>query len=258
MVKYISMLIILLHFSGYFYNANCQNSVFIISDLDDTYKITNSAHFIPALFNIAFTKKSFVGNAELYKKISNDGKNLIILSKTPDIFRKRVIKLMEKDSIFPSEIILKKLKNNKDTYKVEAIKQILSQNPDYLLILIGDDVSHDHEVYAQILKDYPDKVLDIYIRQVIGRNLPSNEKLFSTSFDLAVYEYQADRLEIEDVEEIADCLLSNYENKLLKPHFVKSMIYPEFKNLPLKIEIKNQKIKILTCDSLITKKSAKN
>ncbi len=212
------------------------DSILIISDLDDTYKITNSAKIIPAIFNISFTKKSFSGNSELYNLISDDGKNLIILSKTPEIFRKRVEKLMEKDSLTPKKIILKKSSDDSDNYKVLAIKQIIDKNPDYQFILIGDDVSHDHEVYKTIADEYYNKILEIYIRPVKNKDLPNDEIKYTTAFDIALFEYKNGRMELEDVELIGNEILSCKDLRKIKPHFIKNKYSPEFENLPYELQ----------------------
>jgi hypothetical protein len=242
-MKILSFFLLLLLSSSIF--SQKPDNIIIISDLDDTYKITNSGHIFPALFNITFTKKSFAGNAMLYKELTENGDNLIILSKTPEIFRKRVEILLKKDSLNPMKIILKKHSDNSDTYKVEAITEIISKNPEAKFILIGDDVTHDHEVYDSIYRKFSDKILNIYIRPVKNRNLPVCETKFVTAYDIAIYEYLCGRFDLNETLFISEKILNEKKSNRIKPHFIKNEFICNFENLPVELEKKLSEIKNL-------------
>ncbi len=51
-------------------------------------------------------------------------------------------------------------------YKVDAITDILKRYPKKTFVLVGDSGERDPEVYGEIVKTFPNRVLAVYIRDV--------------------------------------------------------------------------------------------
>lgn len=51
-------------------------------------------------------------------------------------------------------------------HKRELIEDMLARYPDFPFLLIGDSGQHDPEVYANIVRDHPNRVEAVYIRDV--------------------------------------------------------------------------------------------
>lgn len=51
-------------------------------------------------------------------------------------------------------------------HKENAIRHILETYPDLRFVLVGDSGQRDPEIYSHILREYPSRVLGIYIRDV--------------------------------------------------------------------------------------------
>jgi hypothetical protein len=87
------------------------------------------------------------------------------------------------------------------------------------LILIGDDVDHDPEIYQAIIERFPDRVLAAYIHVVRNRAIPEGLQSYYTAFDLALKEYQAGRMDQTGVHVLAESLLDETAVDFVFPHF---------------------------------------
>ncbi len=54
-------------------------------------------------------------------------------------------------------------------HKINAVERILSFYPGFRFLLLGDDGQKDPQVYAQVVRDYPDAVAGVFIRDVGGK-----------------------------------------------------------------------------------------
>lgn len=175
----------------------------IVSDLDDTIKVTHSDGWRAIYFSL-FTKRAFAGQPELYKYMRDRAESLMVLSASPRILMKRVQNTLNKFEIPFDSIVLRNTAKEKDKikYKVAAIeKELLSNQDDY--ILIGDDIGKDPEAYQVIKDKYPNRVLDIYIRPMKNRTLPSAQIPYISSYDIARNEYLKGRMGLMELKDIA-------------------------------------------------------
>jgi len=62
----------------------------------------------------------------------------------------------------------KVLKLSNKAHKLPIIRGLLDFYPDLPFVLIGDSSQQDPEIYAQIIEEYPGRILAVYIRDVRG------------------------------------------------------------------------------------------
>jgi hypothetical protein len=176
----------------------------IISDLDDTVKITHAANPIRMTYHGLFSKRVFAGMPTLYQYMNDKASELVILTASPNPLKKKIARTLNKHQIPFDFIIAKKIgKDSKSTfdYKYSHIeKQFMSNNDQY--ILLGDDVSHDPEIYEAIKEAFPGRVLDIYIRSMRGRDIPAGQIKFISAYDVARNEYFKGRLSLFELKDV--------------------------------------------------------
>src|SRR5690606_28392870 len=64
------------------------------------------------------------------------------------------------------------------SHKTVQISRLLELHPDLPFILIGDSGEHDPDIYAEVVKQYPNRILAIYIRDVRpGKEWKVNERV---------------------------------------------------------------------------------
>ena len=149
----------------------------IISDIDDTVKITNVTDRKRLLENTFLLDFSAVpGMAELYNGCSENDVSLHFVSSSPWQLYPVLEEFLDKSNFqrssfslkavrFRDETLLELFKKGTETKPV-AIKKLLRTYPGRKFVLVGDSGEQDPEVYANLLREYPEQVLRAYIRNV--------------------------------------------------------------------------------------------
>lgn len=202
------------------FSFNSFASVMVISDLDDTIKITDAGDLGNATWNGIFTEKVFTGMPEFLKHTRKFSDSLHVVSAGPRLIKSRVLSLLKKHKIQHDGVYLRKIpgKEGKMDFKVRTIVEIMDKNPGDV-ILMGDDVDLDPEVYVEVVKRYPSRVIGVYIHTVKDRKIPGNFTRYWTSLDLALKEHIAGRMDNEGVSGVAASLLSEKKLSLIIPKF---------------------------------------
>ena len=63
--------------------------------------------------------------------------------------------------------------------KLPVITELFTQYPDRQFILVGDSGERDPDIYAQVARQYPERIIRIYIRDV-KNDRESVEKIFTS------------------------------------------------------------------------------
>lgn len=211
-----------------FTSLSAWSGISIVSDLDDTIKITNSGQEIEATINGLFSDKMFVGMPEFFKAARHYTNEVHVLTASPIFLKPLIQKAFREKGIETDSLITKMpfpIRSNLD-YKVLELKKIFEKSSDDF-ILIGDDVGHDPEAYDILKKLYPNRVLAIYIHAIQGRSLPGSSFQYWTAFDIFLKEFLAGRMLKSSVSEAADLLFEEKDVELIFPKFAKCPQGPE-------------------------------
>ncbi len=206
------------------FSFNSFAGVTVISDLDDTIKITNAGDTGSAAWNGLFSDKVFTGIPEFLRATKGFSDSLFVVSAGPKLIKSRVLSLLRKHNIEHDGVYLRTIpgKEGKLEFKVRTVLEIMEKTPNDV-ILMGDDVDLDPEVYTEILKQHPTRVLGVYIHNVKDRSIPEAFTKYWTSFDLVLKEHMAGRIDPAGVTSVLEPMLK--ESKL-------AMIIPKFANCP--------------------------
>lgn len=200
----------------------------IISDLDDTIKITNVGNTTDAIRNGLFSEHFFAGMQELYSGIVPPNKTFFIVSGSIKYLRGRIEEALEENRMPKSEVILKELHDGRTAdYKIRKIRGIITNTPG-TFILLGDDTEFDPEVLLAMKSEFPDRILATYIRSVRGVKLEAPLVPFLTAYEIAFHEYKAKRLAIPVLMEVEEALVAARE-KFVIPPYVSCALLPELK-----------------------------
>lgn len=156
----------------------------IISDIDDTVMQTDVLNLLSMAKNTFFknarTRLPFEGVSEFYKSLQkgvNGTRNPIyyisssawnLYDMLVDFFAVRGIPL---GPLFLVDLGLSEttfITPSHHDHKVRAIETVLETHPKLKFILVGDSGQKDPEIYSDILKNYADRILAIYIRDITG------------------------------------------------------------------------------------------
>ncbi|MDB4878925.1 MAG: hypothetical protein JWL60_371 [Gemmatimonadetes bacterium] len=155
----------------------------VISDIDDTVIQSQVSNFLLAartvLLGNARTRLPFPGVAGFYRALRGGGTGdernpVFYVSSSPWNLYDVIAEFMELQRIPAGPILLRDWDVNFGAmaatrhfeHKSAAIREILGAYPALPFILIGDTTQHDPEIYAQVVRDFPDRIRAIYIRDV--------------------------------------------------------------------------------------------
>lgn len=191
----------------------------LVSDLDDTLKISHTTNRLKTVIRGLFAKQSYAGMPELFQEWARD-RPFIVLSSSPLWIRGKIGRFLDRNGFPNREIILRDWLRQKNilAYKTRALSLLENRN-DQTFIFIGDDSEFDPEVFHQFRELYPKRTLAIYIRIMRGRPLPAEVIPFHSAFEIALAELAAGRLKIPQVSRVGKAILDQRDPDLIIPYF---------------------------------------
>ncbi len=201
----------------------------LVSDYDDTLKISHTTNRLRTVFRGLFTKQAYAGMSELYQEWSA-GSPFILLSSSPRWIEGKIGRFLDRNGYPNREIWLRDWLRQKDIrrYKMDSLKR-LEERPEGGFIFIGDDAEYDPEVFAAFRERNPERTLAIYIRRMRGRPLPDGVTAFHSAIEIALAELDRGRLKIPQVSRIGTAILDQTDADQIIPYFAVSPIDVEIK-----------------------------
>lgn len=189
--------------------ALSSHALTVISDLDDTIKITR-VKTLDAIKNGLFSTRTFLGMPELLRSLkAGDDQNLLhVVSGSPDLVRGPVENLLSVNEIEVTSVHLL----NGTSKKPTALSKLVESTDDDV-ILLGDDQEKDPYFYADLKKQYPEKIKAIYIHQLNERNLPEGQIGFLTAYEVAAHEAAAGRMSFNDLAKVKNFIIERLDFK---------------------------------------------
>lgn len=199
--------------------SSSAQALMVISDVDDTIKITNSGNTWQAAWSGLFTRDVFPAMPEIYQNWAQEGAQLHFVTASPSLIRRKIQQLLATYQIpYASLTLRRNLVESKLSYKVRSIRAIMDQHPDEDVILIGDDVGQDPEVFVELERLYPSRVLKSYIRPVNPRTALPTQIPYITAFDIANEEHLDGRMKYTTMLNLARLVVMGDADKLF-PRF---------------------------------------
>jgi phosphatidate phosphatase APP1 len=199
-----------------------RSPLLLISDLDDTIKISHTQSKLVTVYRGLFRSSAFAGMAQLYCELIGEHPNseFHLVSSSPPQIRRKIERFLHKNDFPVAEICLRDWIRQTSIvkYKLGTILDLVEKTS-WPVILIGDDTEHDPEVFAHVHKRFPEKIAARYLRTVKGRDLPEGSAGFFTAFDVACAELSAGRLSNESVLRVGEAVLKAEKNSRLIPWF---------------------------------------
>lgn len=144
----------------------------IISDIDDTViktGVQRTGHMVlQTLTGSALTREAFPGAADLYRDLSAEVNPIFYVSSSPWNLHAFLTAFLEHHGFARGPLFLRDLLGTAAgrEQKHGRIREILDLNPDLQFVLIGDSGEKDPEIYADVIRSHPGRILAVYIREV--------------------------------------------------------------------------------------------
>lgn len=134
--------------------SGAQTRVSLISDVDDTLKISEVLHPISAAWRAADSKSYFLGMPELFQGIlqQNPQTRISYVTAAPGfLVGKTHLKILQN---FPSGKYYPRSQLSSKEHKLNTIRQIIKQDRPQLVLFFGDNAEGDPLVYKQIENEF--------------------------------------------------------------------------------------------------------
>ncbi|WP_121257439.1 App1 family protein [Nocardioides ferulae] len=147
----------------------------VISDVDDTVLQTGVQRtwsmLLQTFTGSALTRTPFAGAAELYRHLEGSAGNpFFYVSSSPWNLHEFLLGFLEHRGFPAGPLLLRDLvgdgRSGTHQHKRQRIEEILALHPELPFVLVGDSGEHDPEIYADVVRRHPGRVLAVYIREV--------------------------------------------------------------------------------------------
>ncbi|HEX5090395.1 MAG TPA: phosphatase domain-containing protein [Nocardioides sp.] len=144
----------------------------VISDIDDTILETGVqriGHMVRQTFTgSALTRTPFPGAAELYRDLAAETNPVFYVSSSPWNLHSFLIAFLRHRGFPLGPVLLRDLLGTGSGREPKHVRinEILELHPELRFVLIGDSGEEDPQIYADIVRTHPDRILAVYIREV--------------------------------------------------------------------------------------------
>lgn len=170
----------------------------IVSDLDDTVMVSHTASALKRITTILFyrpkKRKSVAYTHELFKDFQKQKYRITYLSKSESNLFGLITSVLTYRELPQGALLLTPFlklrqlfdpKKGKD-YKLNYLRRIISSLPEKHFILLGDDTQRDMDVYTQVVKEFPNRIRKIFIRQTGLIRKPAQQQKWSALIETGV------------------------------------------------------------------------
>ena len=211
-MKQILLISILISFSTF-------SNTIIVTDIDDTVKVSHVRDFKDLLLNAYRTSNRFLGMAELLTSIKDDNDaEVIYLTNAPRGLMSWSHKSLLEKGDFPSGTIYLRGDISSDQHKVITLRRIIEEKKPTKMILFGDNGEEDIHYYQAIKEEFSQVDFTIFIRIAYNMDVdhtPLEGQIpFVTPFEVA---WSLDKLAMIDNSSI---------NKLYRNHAIPMLMEP--------------------------------
>lgn len=153
----------------------------VISDVDDTILVTGAQQtwrmVLATLAGSSLTRRTFPGAPELYRALAAEegdpeANPVFYVSSSPWNLDEFITGFLAERGFPAGPLLLRDLLGRRGAvpshtrHKLSRIEEILELHPDLRFVLLGDSGQHDPEIYAEVVRRHPGRILAAYIREV--------------------------------------------------------------------------------------------
>lgn len=144
----------------------------IVSDIDDTILVTGVQRvrqmLVQTFTGSALTRTTFPGTVELYRDLTAGVNPVFYVSSSPWNLHGFLLGFLRHRDFPLGPVLLRDLLGTRAgrEQKHERIREVLEVHPDLRFVLVGDSGEKDPQIYADIVREHPGRVLAVYIREV--------------------------------------------------------------------------------------------
>ena len=166
------------------------NSSFdIISDIDDTIIVSYTADFFKRVGALTLTpplKRKVIGfSQKMFDEFKKQDARIFYVSKSESNLFGMLTSFIAHNNLPKGKLFLTPYlnfcqllftKKDKD-FKIDRIRFFIKNSENKKYVLFGDDSQRDIEIFSKIAREFPQKILKIYIRQTKNKISPYSKRM---------------------------------------------------------------------------------
>lgn len=197
---------------------NSYSRALLISDIDDTLKMSHTAHPLNFAINANKTDLYFKGMSELYDSLRQRDPDIFYfyLSNAPaSLFGLYHQELLDRSQAPDGPLLLRTTSGS--DHKIGHIRTLLNEYQPDTVFLLGDHAQYDSLIYLQAQKEYPNILFHTYIRQLYQAkqdHIENNQHPFVSAFDLITLFYQHNHLTFKEANKLFKHLAPDFLDEI--------------------------------------------
>lgn len=222
------------------------NELIIVSGFDDVLRQADNTGLVKSAIKILQKDRTFSGMPELYQAILGPEKSskFFVVSAISTSFESRIIRFLKNEGYPENHLYLRSWMTewSIEDFKISRIGKIVQEDPHRKLIIIFDNSDPSIEMTSSLRKKFGDRIQQIYLRKVVDKEMPAGAFPFFTAFDIALNEFAAGRLTLDEVHRIGQVIANETQPE---------KIIPSYALCPNEVSCKNAKAEVVSiCDSV--------
>ena len=184
-------------FSSFAASQASQVETLLISDIDDTLKVTRVLNRLDTIQNALKTNNPFLGMTSLFQMLEKDQENFVFayLSNAPESLMAGRHAALLKNAKFPEGELFLRADTSDNEHKNRTIRALVAKHQPKNLILIGDNAEQDTMIYSRAAAEFSNLNVKVYIHQLYsvaakseaGKKLEKDQMGYVTAVDLAMH-----------------------------------------------------------------------
>lgn len=175
----------------FFLSAVSSAKDLVVSDIDDTLKISHVNSMVDSVQNAFVTNRPFLGMSSVLLAVKNKNPDiqLVYLSNAPSSLLEGSHRTFLKENNFPLGEVRLRTRESAANHKLVQLRQLIQLHRPQKMLLIGDNGEKDPVIYEQIQKEFPIIEMTILIHQVGNPSrlpMKNGQIGFATSIDAAL------------------------------------------------------------------------
>lgn len=208
-----------------------QAKTILISDIDDTIKVSNINGPLKGVDSVLNKDVRFAGLSEIYQNLilQNHQLQVYYVSSAPKYVMESRHKTFLRNGNFPQGELVLRVLGSSENFKTSAIEKIIEIEKPTKVILVGDNGEHDPQAYRNIQQKYPQVSVQVFIHLVYDPSLKPiapNQIGYAYAAELAFHLMSLGFLNPES----ANNLMTEINDKLLIEDQLKEKSFPEWLN----------------------------
>ncbi len=193
----------------------------LISDIDDTLKISHILDKVAAVENSVHLENQFYGMSQLFNSLqSPQGIQFFYVSNALTYIHFLHADFLSQHQFPNGPLVLRENYFDKE-HKFRSISKILLKIRPSVVLLIGDNGERDPEIYARIQKNFPKIQIISFIHQLysvrssieVGKPILPGQLAYVTSVDLASYFRKLNLLSKKSYDDLVQTMVPEVINQ---------------------------------------------